>query len=205
MNQLVTEAVRMSQIDAGKVRLERQPLDVAEFLPPVVEQFESQAAGRSLRVNASPNLPHVSADPELLSLALRQLIDNALKYSPPGSYHHGGSGRDRVVIASGSRRVFRNASATHFDKFYRAAMRRGRGRACRGPGWASTSRGKSFARGGDLWIESEARNGSNSAPVFLYSAPLQGRANQMSSGRILVVDDERRSAACARHVDRTWL
>ena len=85
MNQLVTEAVRMSQIDAGKIRLERESLDVAEVLAKACAHFETQSAGRLLRVDPSPNMPRVSADPELLSLALRQLIDNALKYSPPGS------------------------------------------------------------------------------------------------------------------------
>ena len=34
---------------------------------------------------ASDGLPALTVDPELMSLALRQLIDNALKYSPPGS------------------------------------------------------------------------------------------------------------------------
>jgi two-component system sensor histidine kinase KdpD len=82
---LVTEAVRMSQIDAGKVRLERELLDVGDLLRRVLTHFASKAEGRELKLQVDDGLPPVYADKDLISLALRQLIDNALKYSPPGS------------------------------------------------------------------------------------------------------------------------
>jgi two-component system sensor histidine kinase KdpD len=82
---LVTEAVRMAQIEPGKIRLDRSPVDVREMLTRVIRHFESQAEGRELKLLANDGLPKVSADQELVSLAVRQLIDNALKYSPPGS------------------------------------------------------------------------------------------------------------------------
>lgn len=82
---LVTEAVRMAQIDAGKIRLERESLDVGELLRRVIAHFESRAEGRELKLMVNPALPHVFADRDLIALALRQLIDNALKYSPPGT------------------------------------------------------------------------------------------------------------------------
>jgi two-component system sensor histidine kinase KdpD len=162
MNQLVTEAVRMSQIDAGKVRLERESLDVALLLAKVVATFESQAAGRSLRVDPGPNLPKVSADPELLSLALRQLIDNALKYSPPGSPIRVTADLEgeRVVIRVEDRGpgIPERERERIFDKFYRRG-----GSRDRVPG---TGLGLYIAReiirthGGDLWIEGEPGEGS---------------------------------------------
>ena len=162
MNQLVTEAVRMSQIDAGKIRLEREPIDVAALLAKVVEQFESQAAGRSLRLNPAANLPRISADPELLSLALRQLIDNALKYSPPSEPIGvvADLEGDRVVIRVHDRGpgIPERERERIFDKFYRRVAARDRV-----PG---TGLGLYIAReiirthGGDLWIESEPGEGS---------------------------------------------
>jgi len=88
MNALVTEAVRMSQIDAGKMRLERAAIDVAELLQRVVAQFVARAEGRELSLRTAADVPRIYADAELISLALRQLIDNSLKYSPPGSPVH---------------------------------------------------------------------------------------------------------------------
>jgi two-component system sensor histidine kinase KdpD len=162
MNQLVTEAVRMSQIDAGKIRLERELIDVPQLLAKVLEHFESQAAGRSLRLNPSANLPRVSADPELFSLALRQLIDNALKYSPPGSPIGvvADLEGERVVIRVHDRGpgIPERERERIFDKFYRRAPIKDRV-----PG---TGLGLYIAReilrthGGDLWIESEAGEGS---------------------------------------------
>lgn len=164
MNQLVTEAVRMSQIDAGKIRLERELLDVAQLLPKVLEPFESQAAGRSLKVQIGNRpgvtLPRVSADPELLSLALRQLIDNALKYSPPGSPVGivADLEGDRLVIRVHDRGpgIPERERERIFDKFYRRS----------GAGVPGTGLGLYIAReilrthGGDLWIESEPGEGS---------------------------------------------
>jgi two-component system sensor histidine kinase KdpD len=162
MNQLVTEAVRMSQIDAGKIRLERESVDVAQLLARVVEHFEALTAGRALRANPSANLPRISADAELLSLALRQLIDNALKYSPPGSPIGvvANLEGDRVVIRVHDRGpgIPERERERIFDKFYRRGAVKDRV-----PG---TGLGLYIAReilrthGGDLWIESEPGEGS---------------------------------------------
>jgi two-component system sensor histidine kinase KdpD len=170
MSQLVTEAVRMSQIDAGKVRLERESLDVAQLLARVLEHFASLAAGRALRLNPSPDLPRVSADPELLSLALRQLIDNALKYSPPGSPINvvADLEGDRVVVRVMDRGpgIPERERERIFDKFYRRG-----GVRDRVPG---TGLGLYIAReivrthGGDLWIEGAPGEGSE----FCVALPL---------------------------------
>jgi signal transduction histidine kinase len=163
MNQLVTEAVRMSQIDAGKIRLERESLDIAQLLAQVLEHFESQCAGRSVRLNPSANLPRVSADPELLSLALRQLIDNALKYSPPGSPIGvvADLEGDRVVIRIHDRGpgIPQRERERIFDKFYRRT-------GVAGAGVPGSGLGLYIAReilrthGGDLWIEGDPGEGS---------------------------------------------
>ncbi|MGJ5820840.1 sensor histidine kinase [Paludibaculum fermentans] len=80
---LVNEAVRMSQIEAGKVLVEKQAQHVPSFLAHVLSTFQSRLEGRTAVVEAADDLPPVRFDPDLISLALRQLIDNALKYSPP--------------------------------------------------------------------------------------------------------------------------
>jgi two-component system sensor histidine kinase KdpD len=181
MNQLVTEAVRMSQIDAGKIRLERESLDVPQLLARLLEHFESQSAGRAMRVNAGAKLPSISADPELLSLALRQLIDNALKYSPPASPISvvAELEGERVVIRVHDRGpgIPERERERIFDKFYRRSDAKDRV-----PG---TGLGLYIAReilrahGGDLWIEGEPGEGSEfcaALPVPKSVTSKQGRA-----------------------------
>ncbi len=162
MNQLVTEAVRMSQIDAGKLRLERESLDIAQVLDRVLEHFAPHAAGRTMRVTTAPNLPRISADPDLLALALRQLVDNALKYSPPASpvSMMADLEGDRMVIRVHDRGpgIPDRERERIFDKFYRRDGAKGR--------VSGTGMGLYIAReilrahGGDIWIEGEADEGS---------------------------------------------
>jgi signal transduction histidine kinase len=51
----------------------------------VMQRFEARAEGREIKLAVGDHLERVPADRELLGLAVRQLVDNALKYSPPGS------------------------------------------------------------------------------------------------------------------------
>lgn len=120
---LVTEAVRMAQIDAGKIRLERESLDVGELLRRVIAHFESRAEGRELNLGIEPGVPHVFADRDLVGLALRQLIDNALKYSPPDSPINVTAGSEDGFVAIRVRDrgpgIPERERERVFDKFYR--------------------------------------------------------------------------------------
>jgi two-component system sensor histidine kinase KdpD len=85
LNLLVTDAVRMAHIDASKIQLERQTVSVKEFVDHVLAEFGPRLEDRGLQLGVSGDLPCVSADPDLASLALRQVIDNSLKYSSPSA------------------------------------------------------------------------------------------------------------------------
>lgn len=123
LNSLVTEAVRMSQIEAGKVHLERQKIDPGELVRGVVAQFTARSDGRQLVYSAATNLPESTVDPELISLALRQVIDNALKYSPPGSPVEIGTsqsdGNLEIRIADQGPGIPEKERERVFERFYR--------------------------------------------------------------------------------------
>jgi two-component system sensor histidine kinase KdpD len=123
LNSLVTEAVRMSQIEAGKVRLDRQRVALDHLLPHILAQFEARSDGRPLRYSAAAGLPELTVDPELISLALRQLIDNALKYSPPGSPVEITAARSdgtlEIRIADQGPGIPEKERERVFEKFYR--------------------------------------------------------------------------------------
>jgi two-component system sensor histidine kinase KdpD len=159
---LVTEAVRMAQIDAGKIRLERAPLDVADLLHRVLDHFASQAEGRELKLITEDPLPQIVADRDLIALALRQLVDNALKYSPPGSpVTIRAARKDATVVIrvhdSGPGIPERERERI-FEKFYRRQNAK-----THVPG---TGLGLYIAReivrahGGDVWVEGEPDAGS---------------------------------------------
>lgn len=169
LSQLVTEAVRMSQIDAGTVRLDRTPMQIGELVERVLNQLKPRTEGREVRVGIDAGLPSVMADPDLMSLVLRQLLDNALKYSPPGSpLEITGESKDgRVVlrIHDHGAGIPQRERERIFEKFYRWQAT-----ASHIPGTGLglyIAREITRAHGGDVWVEGETGSGS----VFCVALP----------------------------------
>lgn len=123
LNRMVTEAVRMAQIEAGKVKLQRRPLDVGAAMERMMAQFGPRLEGRAWSVEVERGLPAVTADGELVALAVRQLIDNSLKYSPAGSaiaVRVGAAGGEvEIRITDGGPGIPEKERERVFDKFYR--------------------------------------------------------------------------------------
>jgi len=63
-----------------------RPVDMGEIAQQVAAHYQEKARGRGihLQVRAEPPLGHVSGDAKSLERALIALVDNAIKFSPPG-------------------------------------------------------------------------------------------------------------------------
>ena len=85
LGRLVTEAIQMARIEAGKIHLQTGLFSVDALIAPALQQMNSMTEGRAVSVKIAVDLPLIAADQELMGMAVRQLLDNALKYSPPGS------------------------------------------------------------------------------------------------------------------------
>jgi two-component system sensor histidine kinase KdpD len=81
---LVTDAIQMLRIDAGDFAVHRDRHRLGDIVAGALRPFEAHLDDREV-MKRMPDGLMVDADRDLLSLALRQLIDNALKYSPPAS------------------------------------------------------------------------------------------------------------------------
>ncbi|MEQ1727911.1 MAG: ATP-binding protein [Vicinamibacterales bacterium] len=121
---LVTDAVHMLRIDTGRFAVNRERHALAALVADTVRKFEHRLDGHAI-VERVPADLNVEADRQLLSLAIRQLLDNAVKYSPPTStisvtarsnghveidVHNSGS----VIPASDQARIF--------ERFYRGSQ-----------------------------------------------------------------------------------
>lgn len=85
MTNLVTEAIQVSRIEAGRIRLSKTATQVSYLVERVVEQMRSRLDDRVIEADVPGVLPDVMVDRDLMELAVRQLLDNALKYSRPGT------------------------------------------------------------------------------------------------------------------------
>lgn len=126
LSALVSDAVQMLRIDAGDFVVHPERLDLRGLVDSTVQRFTRQLDGHDL-VERVPASLIVHADRDLLALALRQLLDNAIKYSPATSSieieAHGNGGVEITVRNSGSAIPEREQPRVA-ERFYRGAQAR---------------------------------------------------------------------------------
>jgi two-component system sensor histidine kinase KdpD len=85
LSSLITEAIHLARVESGKLHLSRNLFFVEELVKEALKQSSAPANGRRIEAKYAMSMPTVSVDAELFVLALKQLVDNAAKYSPDGS------------------------------------------------------------------------------------------------------------------------
>src|SRR5580704_1296084 len=166
---LVTEAIQMARIEAGRVVLRRESHSVQELVESALDKLRPAVEDRNVQVNIADGLPPVWVDGELIEVALRQLVDNAFKYSPAGSpVSLTAELRDnRVVVSVGDHGpgIPEAEQSRIFEKFYRAEAAR---HQIPGAGLGLViAREIIHAHGGEIWVESKPGQGS----IFRFSLP----------------------------------
>jgi signal transduction histidine kinase len=84
LQNLIHDLLESSVIDAGLLRLERQPVRVSRLAQRVVEDIARQTDAHRVVLDFPEDFPIVEADPERVAQVLRNLLENAVKYSPNG-------------------------------------------------------------------------------------------------------------------------
>jgi two-component system, OmpR family, sensor histidine kinase KdpD len=123
---LVTDAVQMLRIDAGDFAMHVERHNLADVVTTTVQKFERSLDGHQL-VKKVPESLTIDADRELLGLALRQLLDNALKYSPPTStieIQGRGNGAVEVSVRNSGSTISEREQARVAERFYRGSHAR---------------------------------------------------------------------------------
>lgn len=103
MAQLVDDLLEISRVTSGKVRLQKEPADVATIVAYAVETSRPtiEAAHHRLSISLPAETLLVEADSIRMAQVLSNLLNNAAKYTDP-------SGQIRVTVAAeGSQAVFR--------------------------------------------------------------------------------------------------
>jgi two-component system sensor histidine kinase KdpD len=85
LNQLITNLLDVSRIQAGAIKIARQPCAVNDIISVALDKLAERPGQREIRVDISQGLPFVAAEFGLVVKVLLNLLDNAIKYSEPGS------------------------------------------------------------------------------------------------------------------------
>ena len=169
LQQLAQEMLDLAQIESGQSLLRLIPADVAELANAAVARLTPQADRKQLTLAvAPPPGPRALADPEQVGRVLRNLIHNAIKFTPPGrrielAWHEDGEWVTLAVADSGPG-IAPEDQERVFERFYRAD----RSRAGEGSGLGlAIARHIVQGHGGRIWVESEYGQGA----TFRFTLP----------------------------------
>ena len=149
LTRLVSDLVELARGEERKLRIEDIQLD--DLVSGVVERAQARAPQVRFVMALSPTL--VQADPVLLERAVSNLLENAVKYSPPGAPIEVSVRGGEVVVQDHGPGIAEEDLPRVFDRFYRAAAARSKPGA--GLGLAIV-REAAEAHGGTATAESNA-------------------------------------------------
>ncbi len=145
----------LSQADAAQLRLQLAPVDLSAALLALAEDTRMLAPALQVREDV-PSGIEVSADENLLTQILHNLISNAIKYNVEAGWIRIAAARTlqqvTVVVSNASAGIEAEDRVRLFERFYRADGARGRRVDGVGLG-LSLSRELARAHGGDLKLE----------------------------------------------------
>ena len=168
LNRLVQNLLQMTRLESGALQLHRDWHPLEEVVGAALGRLARSLGDRRVTVSLPPDLPLVAIDDVLIEQVLLNLLDNAVKHTPPDSAIR--------IIATATDRKVTVEIADHgpglrageedrvFEKFYQAGPRTRQGA---GLGLA-ICRGIIEAHGGRIW----AHNLPEGGVAFLFTLPL---------------------------------
>jgi two-component system phosphate regulon sensor histidine kinase PhoR len=86
LGRLIDNLLTLSDLESGKVRIDREPVNPGDLVRKTLELLDDRARKKNVTLSSMLNngLPSIPADPDRLQQLLINLIDNAIKYTPPG-------------------------------------------------------------------------------------------------------------------------
>ena len=101
LHRLVENLLDLSRAGAGGVTLRAEPTSIEVLIRRVVADATPTAGERRFRLRLAAGLPRPRIDPVRVEQVIRNLVDNAVKYSPPsGAIDVAAARRDRVLVVS---------------------------------------------------------------------------------------------------------
>jgi signal transduction histidine kinase len=179
LSRLIDDLFWLSQIESGALKLQRFPTQLPMLVEQTLDAYHAQATehGVSLEVDEQPGIPAIQADPDRLQRVLRNLVDNALRYTPSGGVVRVETRLDGdgvcVSVSDTGPGLSPEETERVFDQFYRGERARSRA-AQSGSQVAGAGLGLAIARalvqahGGRIWATASASGGA----AFHFSLPL---------------------------------
>jgi signal transduction histidine kinase len=186
LSRLVDQLLDLSRLEAGDVPLEIEPVPLGLLVERVIKEVEvarpDEAREVAVRNEVPAHLPPVEADRERIHQVLFNLLENAMRFTPPGGKITVRAVRENGGCAISVEDTGPGIGKEHiplvFERFYRVDPSRSRDDGGTGLGLA-IARSVVEAHGGRIWAESEEQGAR-----FTFVLPMSGtEQNGFNGGR----------------------
>ena len=175
LHRLVSNLLDMSRLEAGTLTIRRDVYHLGDIVARVLRSLSQDR--HPIVVDIPPDLPPVHVDAARVEVVLRNLLENALKYSPPGRPVYVRASLQGDMVAVRVEDEGPGIPPEHreriFDRFYRVPGVRAGGA---GLGLA-ICKGFVEAHGGRIWVEESPQGGA----AFVFTLPV-------ATGRLIDLD-----------------
>jgi len=171
LSTLIEDLTLLSRFDAGRAELGSNEIDLTRFAASLNQQMSAAARAKDITLALDPPTGALVVNASLshLTVAFRNLLDNAIKYTPAGGkiewYFSAGVDGAQVIIKDTGQGIEPEHSARLFERFYRADKARSRDVPGSGLGLALV---KSIveAYGGTVAVESPGAGQGTTVTVY---------------------------------------
>lgn len=173
LNRLVGDLGLLAQTEAQELRLIKAPESIGDMIARVADAFRPRAEASSIRLGSDVpvGLPDLALDRVRIEQVIGNLVENAIRHTPPGGTVTVSASRHddvvRVTVADTGSGIPADALSRVFDRLYRVDPSRGHETGGAGLG-LTIARQLVEAHGGVIWAESEEGAGSR----FGFDLPL---------------------------------
>jgi len=182
LSHLVENLLELSRAQAQQLALYTEPTDVKKLVRDTLDKIKRQAPSYQFVTSVPGALLLIDVDPLRVERILYNLLDNAAKYSPPGSQIKVSATLEpeRVVIgvSDQGRGLSLSEQAKLFDPFQRLGQSESSGVRGAGLGLVVCRR-LVEAHGGEIWVESKRDKGS----TFFFTLPYKKSTDVRKTSR----------------------
>jgi len=165
LTMLVNDLMELSRIESGRIELRMQARKPREILEEVRDDWKRAFAGKRVKLElaCAEGLPEVSSDPLRMGQIFSNLMDNALRFAPPGSSVSLGArpkgGQVEFFVQDEGEGIPADKKDRIFERFFRLDESRARERGGTGLG-LSIVKHLVQIHGGEVRAESEPGSGT---------------------------------------------
>jgi two-component system, OmpR family, sensor histidine kinase KdpD len=172
INRWIDEALRTSRMGSSPPTLNKAPREVREMVSGAIDPLLPRVGPRRISIEIPESLPAADCDAGMIGHVLNLLLDNALKYSPPGSpiaiksSLDDGAGMIVISVADAGPGVPEDEQPRIFEKQYRGSKHCS---SVSGTGLGlASAKHLVEAHGGEIWVTNRPTGGAS----FSFSLPV---------------------------------